>query len=111
MNLWAKSHFLQLIVFNILLVFLFLLRSAGYFHPFFVISVNAIVLIGLIASIFLLGVRSKAMFLVALLFWLFAGFVKLIKIDVWAERTAVYAYQALIIGVILLIIESVKLKK
>ncbi len=106
---WTKKHYFQLAVFNIFLLSLFLLRSAGYFHPFFVISVNLIVFSALIASIILLNVRNKAMFLLALFFWLFAAFLKVLKIDPWAERTAVYAYQALLIAVLLLFLESINI--
>lgn len=109
-NEWVVPHYFQLAVFNIFLVFLFLLRSAGYFHPFFIISVNFIVLMGLIVSIFLLGAGSRAMFLVTLFFWLFAAFFRIIKINVWAERTTIYAYQALVIGVLLLVFENIKIR-
>lgn len=109
-NAWVRSHQIQLAVFNVLIVMLVLIRSAGYFHPFFVLSVNFIVLTGLIAAIFLLGASARALFLVTLAFWIFAAFLKVIKIDVWAERTSIYTYQALVLGVVLSIIESIKSK-
>jgi len=107
-NAWVRSHQIQLAVFNVLMVLLVLVRSAGYFHPFFVVSVNLIVLIGLIAAIFLLGARSRVLFLVTLVFWIFVSFLKIVKIDVWAERTSVYAFQALVLGAILLLVENLR---
>lgn len=106
---WVKSHYFQLVLFNIFMIFLFLLSSAGYFHPYFVISINFIVTLGLIASIFLLGARSEAIFFVSLIFWIFASFLKLVNISVWAERTGIYAFQSLAIGVLMLFIENINI--
>lgn len=103
---WGELHYLQLALFNVVLVALLLLRSAGYFEPYFGITINSIFLIALILSIFLLGTRSKGAFAVALAFWLFAAILKLVKIDVWAERNAIYSFQALVVGVALLVWES-----
>lgn len=103
---WVKSHYLNLAIFNIFLIVLVLLHSARYFDPFWLISINAIVFVALIASIFLLGAKSNIFFIATLLFWIFAGLLKLAKIDVWAERTTVYAFEALIIGVFMLFVES-----
>lgn len=103
---WVELHYFQLALFNVVLVILLLLRSAGYFEPYFGITINSIFLIALILSIFLLGTRSKGTFTVALIFWLFAAVLKLAKIDVWAERNAIYAFQGMVIGVVLLIYES-----
>lgn len=107
---WTRKNYLNLAIFNTILIGLFLLRSAGYFDPFFLVSVNMIVLIALISSIFLLGARSKILFLIALIFWLFAGFLKLVKIDVWTERTGVYAFEAFVVGAITFLFESIKCK-
>lgn len=103
---WVELHYFQLALFNVVLVILLLLRSAGYFEPFFGITINSIFLIALILSIFILGTRSRAAFAVALIFWLFAAVLKLAKIDVWAERNAIYSFQGLVIGVLLLIWEN-----
>lgn len=110
-SVWGHSHYVRLAIFNTLIVLLVLLRIAGYFHPFFVITVNAVVMVALIAAVLLLGARSKVLFLIALLTWLFAAFLRIVKIEVWAERTAVYTFQALVIGTILLIYETVRLRK
>lgn len=107
---WSNSHIFKMLIFNTILVFLVLMRSAGYFLPFFGISVNFIVIFMLVLSIFLLDARSKSMFLIALLFWIFAALMKVLKIDIWAERTAIYTYEAMIVGFILLIFETVKKK-
>lgn len=105
-NSWAMKHFFQISIINFVLIMLFLLRSAGYFDPYFFISVNFIVVTGLLMSILLLKARSNVIFMVSLLFWLFAGFLRIINLDTWAERTTVYTYQSLILGVIILIIEN-----
>lgn len=105
LHMWANNHHLNLIVFNLLIVSLFLLRSAGYFYPFYVLSVNFIVIFALVVSIWLLKANSRSMFVVTLFFWIFAGFLKIIRIDVWAERTAIYAYESLTLGVTLLLVE------
>lgn len=107
-NSWAMKHFFQISVFNFVLIMLFLLRSAGYFDPYLLISVNFIVVAALIMSILLLKAKSNVMFIVCLSFWLFAGLLKIFNLDTWAERTAIYAIEGLIIGTILLVIESFK---
>jgi len=106
-NQWAVEHFLNLVTFNIYLVIAFLLRSAGYFHPYFDITVNLIVVSALVLSIFMLGARSKVMFLVTLIFWIFAGLIRIFKIEVWAERTTIYAYEAMVLGILILVWERI----
>ncbi len=97
---------LGLFIFNILLMILILMRSADYFVPFFLISINFIVFMSIVFSVFLVGIRSRGVFLIALLFWSFAAFLRLLNAGVWAERTGIYAYQAIVVGVILFIIEN-----
>ena len=108
---WSLSHFVGVTIFNLILIFLFLLYSAGYFKPYVPISINLIVTIGLVSSIFLLGARSRVMFIISLFFWLFAGFLKFVGVDVWAERTTIYTFQSLLVGVVLLIIENIGIIK
>jgi len=86
---------------------LVLLNTAEYFKPFFFLGINVIFFIGLILSIPLLGARSKSMFFISIIFLVFAIFLKILKIEIWAERTAVYTFQSLLIGVILLTRESI----
>lgn len=107
LNKWSLSHFVGIAVFNIIMIVLFLLYSAGYFKPFLPISINLIVIIGLVLSTLLLEVKSRAMFMISLSFWLFAAFLKIVKIDVWAERTTIYVYQSLVLGILLIIVENV----
>lgn len=111
LNKWSLSHFVGIAVFNIIMILLFLLYSAGYFKPFLPISINLIVVIGLILSILLLEVKSRAMFIICLFFWLFAAFLKIVKIDVWAERTTIYVYQSLVLGIVLTIVENIDIIK
>lgn len=106
-----SKRLLGLFVFNIILMILILMRSAEYFSPFFLISINFIVLSCIVLSVFLLGIRSKGIFLISLFFWLFAAFLRILNIEIWAERTAIYAYEAIIVGVILYVIENSRFNK
>lgn len=108
---WSLDHLPGLFIFNIFLMLEMLLYTAGYFSPFFSITINLIVLTSLILSIFILGVRSKVAFMIAIFFWCFAGILQILQISVWAERTTIYAYEALVVGIILLIFESRNLIK
>jgi len=107
---WVLEYNYRLIVFNIIIVFLFLLRSAGYFQPYFPISVNFIVIFALILSYFLLGSNSKTVFLVTLIFWIFAGMLFILRINVWGERTGIYAFESLVFGTLLFLFEEFKIK-
>lgn len=95
------------VIFNIALMFVFLLRSAGYFSPYLPISVNMIVVFALILSVVLLKANYKTMFITAMVFWIFAGLLGILKINVWAERTAIYVFESLVLGVILLTWETI----
>lgn len=106
---WAKDHYLQLAIYNVFLVLLVLLHSARYFDPFWVISINSIVFIGILAAVLLLGAGSRPVFLIALTFLVFSFFMRAFRIDVWAERASVYVFQAIFIGVLLLIADSIKI--
>lgn len=106
-NLWVTKHYFQLALFNIVIILLALLRSAGYFEPYFLLTVNSIVFTGLFLSILLLETESNVLFLVALFFLLFGGILKIFHIDVWAERTIVYSFQAIFVAILKLIAENV----
>lgn len=103
---WVSRHYINLAIFNALIVILVLLHSAKYFDPFWTITVNVVVFVSLIASVVLLGAGSKAMFLISLLFLLSAGFMKAVEISVWAERITVYMFESFLLGFLLLFIES-----
>lgn len=105
LNQWAQSHLFGLFMFNIILVMLVLLNVAEYFKPFFFIGINVIFFTSLVLTIFLLGFRSKAMFLISMFFFLFAMFLKIVKIDIWADRASIYFYQAYLLGILLLVID------
>lgn len=107
---WAPEHIAGLVVINFTLMFLFLLRSAGYFAPYFPISINVIVLILLIFTNLFLGLKSNFIFFVSIFFLLLAGILKTIGIDIWAERSAVYAFQAILVGTVLMILEYRSIK-
>jgi len=102
---WVSHHYLKLAIFNALVMFMILLRSAGYFDPYLPISVNMVILATLILSVILLDARSESLYVVSLVFWLFALFLKVVGINVWAERTSIYVYQAICLATILLLIE------
>lgn len=106
LSFWIASHYLHLSIYNSLLLLLVLLRSAGYFAPFFSITINLIVLVALLASIVMLGARSRTMIVVTIFFWSFAALLKVVKIDVWAERTAIYAFEAFLVGVVIYLFEN-----
>lgn len=108
---WGEAHLLGLFLFNLIIMILVLLRSAGYFAPFFPITINFTVLFALILTVVLLGFKSKELFLVALLLWVFTGALRVVNVQVWAERSAVYVFEALIVGMIVFIIENTKSKK
>jgi hypothetical protein len=105
LKIWIEKNYFKIGLFNVILIMLVLLRSAGYFEPFFPITINFIVLLALLLAIVLLGLGSKFMFLTSLTFWVLAATIKLAGVDIWAERTAIYAYQAVVLGVLLLIRE------
>ena len=108
---WSQKRIFNLFLFNTLIMLMIVLRSAGYFAPYFLLTVNSIVFISLLLSIVLLGLKSKDIFIIGFIFWIFAAFLRIFSIGVWAERTAVYTYQCLIIGVILIIFEYSREKK
>ena len=108
---WARNNVAGIFLFNLILLILALLRFAGYFNPYLPININLIYLTSLVLSIFLLKANSRAIFVVGFLFWIFAGFLKVVQVEVWAERTVEYVFQALVLGTLFLIYETVRLKK
>ncbi len=109
---WVSTHYLQLAVFNALMLLLVLLRSAGYFEPIFLISINFIVFLGLILSVIFLGAKSSIIFATAVFFIILAiPFEVFGSLQVWAERTIIYAFEAIILGLAMLIIETLYRRK
>jgi hypothetical protein len=105
--LWAQRHMFGLFLFNSIIMLLVLLHNAGYFHPFFIISINFIVVVSLVLAIILLNATSKAIFLIAISFWLLTAFFKITTIDTWAERSSIYAFNAFAVGVFMMLLELV----
>lgn len=103
---WAFKNMLNLFIFNAILTLLLLLRSAGYFSPFFSLSISFIIALCLILSVILLGARSKTIFIIVVLFWLLTAFFKIMQINIWAERAAIYSFEALVLGILLFIFEK-----
>ncbi len=103
---WSLNHLSGIFIYNLVLMILVLLHGAGYFHPFFVISINIIVFISLVLAIFLLELGSRSLLFFSFIFLLCAAFFKAVHIDIWAERAGIYTFEALLIGVVLLIIET-----
>lgn len=99
---WAEENIAGLFLFNLIILLLVLLRFAGYFNPFLTININLIYFVSLTLSVLLLKASSKMMFIVAFSFWLLATFLKCVKIDIWADRTVEYFFQALVVGILLL---------
>lgn len=111
LSTWVKKHTLGLYLFNITMMILVLLRTAGYFHPFFLITINFIVFLGLVLSAVLLGVKSSGMYLIAIIFWTLSLFFAMVKIWVWSERSSIYTFDAFVIGTILFLFENLKIKQ
>lgn len=103
---WSQKRILNLFIFNVVLTMLLLLRSAGYFDPYLPLTINLIILLCLAMSVFLLGLRYKALFIITLLLWLFATFLTLIGINIWAERAAIYSFEAFTIAFVLFVISK-----
>ena len=99
---WINSHYLQLAVFNIYLIILVLLRSAGYFEPYLPITINLIFMSSLILSVFLLNLSTRASVILAVFFWVLAAIFRILNIEVWAERAALYSYESLILSIFIL---------
>ena len=106
----AKRRTAGIFIYILILMLLLLLNTAGYFHPFFALSINLIFLTSMILSVLLLGASSRTLFVISLIFWVLAGFFKVFHIDIWAERTAIYTFEALLIGVMLIFVEDLKKK-
>lgn len=106
LNLWAKNHLAGLFIFNTVIVILVLLNTAQYFKPFFFLGINVIFFISIILSIILLGARSKTMFFISALFFVFGVLLKVLNIDIWADRASIYFYQAFFVGILLLLINK-----
>ena len=104
LNIWAKHYLSGLFIFNTILIILVLLNTAEYFKPFFFLGINVIFLISLILSVILLGAKSKTMFLISILFFVFSMVLKIFKIDVWADRASIYFFQAYFLGILLLLV-------
>jgi len=102
---WASRNHFRLILFNMIVIMLFLLHSVGYFAPFFPITINFIVLLCLIVSILIFRSGSKFFFSISILFWILATIFRFLQVDAWVERTTIYVFQSLIIGLVLLLTE------
>ena len=108
---WTEKKYFQLAILNIFLIFLVLLKSAGYFYPYFPITINSIVVLGILASIVLLRFNSRFSFILAIMFWSFTALFRILNIVPWAERMAIYSYESFAIGTIHLILEAIGRKR
>lgn len=108
---WTQKKIFGLFVFNLLVMLLIVLRSAGYFSLYFPITINFIVFSSLILAIILLEMKSRSLFVIALIFWVLTAFLRIVNIDVWAQRAAIYTFQALLVGLVLFMIEIVSTKR
>lgn len=103
---WGDKNFLGLLFVNLVLMMLILLRSAGYFEPYLTITINLIILVMIIMIRFLLRVKGKVILEFSLFFLLFAMFLKVLNIEIWAERSMIYSYEALLVGTVLILFET-----
>lgn len=100
---WIEDHYLQLAIFNGSLILLALLRSAGYFEPYFAITINSIFVFSILSSVFLFGMSHRGAAILAVTFWLLAAIFRILNIEVWAERAALYSYEVLVVSVLITI--------
>lgn len=107
-NYWAHERVMGLFVFNFVLMILVLLYNAGYFAPFYAITINLIIFIALVLAVVLLKVGSGVIIIASLLFWALAALFRMAEVGVWAERTAVYTYQSFIVGLLTYVYEYIK---
>ncbi len=103
---WATDNIAHLAIYNIIIIVLVLLNSAGYFHPFFPITINIISLAAISGAVVLLGARTGVMFALSLGFLVLAGFMLLVDVRVWADRTMIYMFQSFVLGILLLFWED-----
>lgn len=103
---WSRKHLSGLFIFNLVAVILLLLHSAGYFTPFFTLTINVIFFILFFLTIVLLGARSRELIIIAAIFWFLTFFFKVLQINTWAERTAIYFFQVLVLAIIVFILEN-----
>lgn len=108
---WVEQKYFQLAILNVFLLSLVLLKSAGYFEPYFPITINVIVILGVLASIFLLKISSSFVFVTSLVFWVLTALFRILYIIPWAERTALYSFEAFAIGMAYLILEAILKRK
>ena len=104
---WSQERISALFLFNMVLGLLLLLHSAGYFAPFFLLTINFIAVISLVLAVILFRINSSIIFFITILFWIFAALLKITNVEAWAVRSAIYAFESLVIGVLLMIIEAV----
>lgn len=110
LKIWINAHIFPLLILNIYLVLLVLLRSAGYFEPYLSISINFIFVTSLLLTVFILNLSSKGSFIISLIFWTLSFILYYANILVWAERAGVYTYESLVLGVVLVFLESLRKK-
>ncbi len=111
MKVWAKRNVLGLFIFNAIILAIVLLRSVGYFEPFLPLGVNTVFLIALLLTVVLFRGGSRFVFSWGLVFWILAGFFRIVGVGVWAERAGIYAFEALAVGVVMLVVEGLRKKE
>lgn len=108
--IWAKKRYLGLFAFNIILLILTLLHTARYFDPIYEISINFVLSVAMIMAVAFLGARSRVMFVISIFFLIVAACFQAIRVNIWAERSGIYAFDAMVLGVLLLVFENVGYK-
>jgi len=98
---WAKTNSGGIFLYNLILFIIILLKSAGYFYPFVTLSNNLIVLFSAILAIPLLRAGERMFFLLALTFIFIASFFEYWQVLIWSERSAMYSFEMLLIGMLL----------
>lgn len=108
---WAYSNFFSIFIINLILLILFLLHSAGYFDPYFPITVNFVIIVGIFVATILLNLNIQILIVMAGAFWLFAGLLYLLRVNIWAYRTTLYVFQIFVLMIVLLLYQSLRSHK
>lgn len=93
---WFREKQPEVALFNFCILVLVLLHSAGYFHPYFTITINVVVIVSIVLAIVILRAKNIAILMFTLVMLLTTAFFKLTHIDVWSERVAIYFFEGLL---------------
>lgn len=103
---WLDDNRGGVLLFNLSVLLLALLQTAGYFHPFFRITINFVILTSMILAIFLLHAGSRALFYMSFAFLLLTIFFKTFGVNVWSDRVSIYIFESMALASLMFIYET-----